>query len=282
MATKRTWTDEQLRIAVSSSATYFMVLRKLGLSGRGGCHWSVKKRVAELELTTDHFTSVSARPRPWTETELREAIAASTGWIDALTRLGLGPSDGHHERVRRHARNLGLDTSHFLRTRGAPDVRTTRWSNDQLRSAVAASRSYAEAIRLLGLIPAGGNYDAVKRRVRELGLDTSHFMGQAWNKGRKFFARPARALDEVLVSNRPTSSHGLKQRLFNEGLKQRACELCGWAQCAPDGRLPLELDHINGDKNDNRIENLRILCPNCHALQPTHRGLNKRSRRNRS
>jgi 5-methylcytosine-specific restriction endonuclease McrA len=48
---------------------------------------------------------------------------------------------------------------------------------------------------------------------------------------------------------------------------------------ASDGRIPVELDHVNGDKSDNRIENLRILCPSCHSLQPTHRGLNQKQRR---
>jgi 5-methylcytosine-specific restriction endonuclease McrA len=67
-------------------------------------------------------------------------------------------------------------------------------------------------------------------------------------------------------------------RLFAAGLKKRECEVCGWAEVSADGRIPLELDHINGDKNDNRLDNLRILCPNCHSLQPTHRGLNQRRR----
>lgn len=61
-----------------------------------------------------------------------------------------------------------------------------------------------------------------------------------------------------------------------DGLKPACCEECGWAKISNDGRLPLELDRINGDRNDNRIENLRILCPNCHSLQPTHRGRNKK------
>jgi hypothetical protein len=282
VARKRRWNDEQLRAAVASSNTYVMVLRKLGLSGQGSCHWSVKSRVGMLGLSTSHFVNPRRRPMPWTDGTLREAVASSTNWIEVLARFGLEPGTGCHEKVRRDARRLGIDSSHFIRHRGQTDTRSLRWTDDQLRAAVAGSHSYAGVIRKLGLVPAGGNYDAIPRRVRALGLDTSHFTGQGWNKGAKFLPRPARALHEILVIDRPTSSHGLKQRLFNEGVKKRECELCSWAQCAPDGRLPLELDHVNGDKTDNRLENLRILCPNCHALQPTHRGLNKRSRRNRS
>ena len=103
-------------------------------------------------------------------------------------------------------------------------------------------------------------------------------IGARANLGRKFPC-PRIPLDELLVANRWTGSHDLKLRLFAAGLKQQACEECGWAQRAPDGRIPVELDHANGYKNDTRLENLRILCPNCHALKPTHRGLNQRRRK---
>jgi len=259
-----------------------MVLRKLGLSGRGAVHWNVKQRVLALALDTGHFTGARADPAPWTQQTLRAAVAASSNWIEVLAQFGLEPGEGRHEKVRRDTRKYGIDTTHFIRKRGPSTKRLTRWSDAQLRAAVADSKSYAGVLRTLGLVPAGGNYDAAQRRVRALSLDTSHFTGQGWNKGGAFVARPAWPLEDVLVANRPTSSHGLKQRLYREQLKPEHCERCGWAERAPDGRLPLELDHINGDKTDNRLENLRILCPNCHALQPTHRGLNKRSRRNRS
>ena len=154
-----------------------------------------------------------------------------------------------------------------------------RWTDGELREAVAASASYSQAIRRLGLVPAGGNYVQVQRRIRELALDTSHFTGKRWNVGLKFRPSPPAPLEVVLVVGRPTGSHKLKKRLFRAGLKAPVCELCGWAARAPDGRIPVELDHINGDRSDNRLENLRILCPNCHSLQPTHRGLNHKRRK---
>jgi hypothetical protein len=150
-----------------------------------------------------------------------------------------------------------------------------RWSEDQLREAVASSRSFRQTIEKLGLVAAGGNYDQVQRRIKDLHIDTSHFTGKGWNKGGLFRPVKERRLEELLVAGQWTGSHKLKKRLFRAGLKSPACELCGWAEQAPDGRIPVELDHINGDRFDNRLENLRILCPNCHSLQATHRGLNK-------
>lgn len=150
------------------------------------------------------------------------------------------------------------------------------WSDQQLIDAVAVSRSYRNVLLLIGLVPAGGNYEAVKKRIQQLRLDTTHFMGKGWNREWTFDPRkPAIALELVLVEGRSTQSYKLKKRLFLAGMKQELCELCGWAERSEDGRIPLELDHINGRHDDNRIENLRILCPNCHSLQPTHRGKNK-------
>jgi hypothetical protein len=210
--------------------------------------------------------------RTWSDEQLREAVREARSYREVLARLGLAISEV--VRVRRRIKVLALDISHFASVR-ARGTGKRRWSDRELAAAVQQSVSVAQVIRRLGLIPAGGNYDAVQRRIEALVLDTSHFTGMRAGLRR---GTPPRPLQDLLVADLITSSHKLKQRLIREGIKQPRCERCGWAERAPDGRVPLELDHVNGDRSDNRLVNLRILCPNCHALQPTHRGLNQKRR----
>ncbi len=152
------------------------------------------------------------------------------------------------------------------------------WSNEQLVQAVGNSISIRQVLIKLGLVPAGGNYEQIHKYIKTIGLDTSHFRGKSSNKGKRIPRVPIYSLDEILVRNSYFSLRTLKKRLLKDGFKDPVCEECGWAQRSDDGRVPIELDHINGDRHDNRLENLRILCPNCHSLKPTHRGKNKKRR----
>jgi len=151
------------------------------------------------------------------------------------------------------------------------------WTDQQLRNAVSQSFSLRSTIKSLGLIPAGGNYSQIKAQIKELNLDTSHFTGKLWNKGKR--TGPIKTRTDVaalLTQGSAVQSYKLKKRLFEFGIKHPKCEICEWEKQAEDGRIPVELDHINGDHSDNRLCNLRILCPNCHSLQSTHRGKNKK------
>jgi len=148
------------------------------------------------------------------------------------------------------------------------------WNKEQLVIAVQNSKSLRMVIKALGLKPAGGNYKQIEKYIKVYNLDTSHFTGKLWSKGLKLGFKPKIPILKILVNHSNYQSFKLKNRLFAEGLKPMYCEECGWQKRSPDGRLPLELDHINGDPCDNRLENLRILCPNCHSLKLNHRGRN--------
>jgi hypothetical protein len=150
------------------------------------------------------------------------------------------------------------------------------WTNHDLMIAVRSSRSIRQVIKKIGLIPAGGNYSQVHQYIKELNLDTSHLKGKGWNKGMSgVYFHPVIPLDEVLVKGKKFQSHKLKQRLIRARIKKAECEECGWAKISEDGRQPLELHHLNGDSEDNRLHNLMILCPNCHSLMPNYRGRKK-------
>lgn len=153
-------------------------------------------------------------------------------------------------------------------------MRKRKWTVNKLRESAKKTHSIRQLLIELGLKEAGGNYKQIKKYLKEYGVDTSHFRGKGWRKGFKGAIKPVKPLVQILVKNSSYQSFKLKKRLFAENIKKAECELCGWKEKSIDGRIPLELDHINGNSKDNRLENLRILCPNCHSLQPTHRGRN--------
>jgi hypothetical protein len=112
----------------------------------------------------------------------------------------------------------------------------------------------------------------VRKHAEVWGISTEHFDPHAAR--RQALAREPIPLSELLVENATYSRKALKRRLYREGLKRRRCELCGQDEDWYGRRMALILDHINGIANDNRLENLQIVCPNCAATLDTHCGRN--------
>ena len=149
-----------------------------------------------------------------------------------------------------------------------------KYTDEQLIEAVKTSLSIAEVCRKLGIKAVGGNYATIHNKINKLNLDTTHFTGKAWNQGLKYkVVVPAKPLQEILKENTPYQSYKLKLRLIKEGLKEEKCECCGNTEWLGQP-IKLELHHINGNHNDNRLENLQLLCPNCHAYTDNYRGKN--------
>jgi transposase-like protein len=210
---------------------------------------------------------------PWTprvgREEVENAVSGAWTWRDVLTDLGYAYHGKNIETVRKWARRWGISTEHLSDNRG---LRRARYSDDELRRAVGASFSWAETLRRLGYCPSGNNWRTLKNRVAELGISTKHFDPYAASRARG----PQRRipLEEVLVRGSTYNRGALKRRLYQAGLKTRRCELCGQGETWRGHRINLILDHINGVRDDNRLENLRIVCPNCAASLDTHCGRN--------
>lgn len=149
-------------------------------------------------------------------------------------------------------------------------------TKEEFENAAKQAFSIAGMCRNLGLKPCGGNYKLMHNAIEQHGIDISHFRGKGWNVGLSFQPTCAKPIKEILVKNSSYQSYKLKNRLLKEGLKEHRCECCGLEKWF-DSSIPLELHHINGDNKDNRLENLQLLCPNCHALTDSYRGKNNKS-----
>ena len=145
-----------------------------------------------------------------------------------------------------------------------------RYTPAQVKDAVATSSSIAQVLKKLGLVPAGGNYQNIKQTIQLLGLDTRHFTGQGHLKGKSHDWSKKRPLSEIMVENSDFQSSHLRKRLINEGVLEPKCHECDLTEWRGKP-IPFELEHRNGNRRDNRRENLILLCPNCHSQTPTWR-----------
>jgi transposase-like protein len=147
------------------------------------------------------------------------------------------------------------------------------YTEREAREAVAASRSYAETLRRLGLRAAGGNAPLLRKWLERWRISTDHFDPYARSRGPRQSRIP---LEAILIEDSTYPRAKLKRRLYDDGLKKRQCELCGQDELWRGRAMSLILDHVNGVYDDNRLENLRIVCPNCAATLDTHCGRKNR------
>lgn len=153
------------------------------------------------------------------------------------------------------------------------------WSMDinDFSEIVKRSGSIGEIIQTLGYKPSGGLYWAIRKRCEIEQIDMSHIpFGLGSNKGMNRSVGPSpRPLSEILIRNSQyTNTNKLKKRLIKDGFLKEICYICKLNPLWNKKVLVLQLDHENGKSNDNRISNLRLLCPNCHSQTQTFAGRN--------
>ena len=146
-----------------------------------------------------------------------------------------------------------------------------RYSIEDVRQAVKGSHSIAEVLRRIGLRPIGGNYKTIHHLIDEYAIDTSHFTGQGWNVGLQFNPKPVLSDDTIFIKDSDYRCSWRLRERYKKKMGIRYCEQCKLSEWQGQP-IPLEIHHINGVNTDNRIDNLQLLCPNCHALTDNYRG----------
>lgn len=208
--------------------------------------------------------ATATRPTRYTPEALARALNDATNLRDVVVALGLEDSPYRRRYVSQRLRSFGLD---HTRLRGSH----FRYTPELLAEAAAQSASIRGVVRFLEARTVGGTEAHVGRLLKKYGIDTSHFTGASHGRGAR---SPTRLPAHHILVKAPADSGRTKALLLRRALDEVGVEVrcggCGTGSEWQGKALTLEIDHVNGDLTDNRRENLRYLCPNCHATTDSY------------
>lgn len=198
------------------------------------------------------------------ENAFQKAVKNSSTMKELIQNLGC---KFHVRNVNEAKRRLKVTDSHILKIK-----RSEIWNthtDDEFAALVKNATSVAEILRHYGFSGRGRNYDGVNKRIKHLGLETTHF-GFVDVQNQRIIP-----LDDIIVHglHPQYKSDKLRRRLIRNKIKNNQCEVCGI--CEWNGKpIQCQLDHIDGNNENNLLSNLRIICPNCHSQTDTFCGKN--------
>ncbi|MEU6117954.1 HNH endonuclease signature motif containing protein [Streptomyces sp. NPDC047117] len=203
----------------------------------------------------------------YTRERMTEAAASCADIDEVIAFFGTRPYERLRQYLLKRFAHFGIDVSHF---RHRKYTRHATVPPATLPQVISASLSLAETLRRLDMPDNTATRRVLRRWIAEAALDMSHFLGQAHQRG-KPSPTPIKSAEQILVKHdgrRRTQSAMLHRALRQIGVAE-LCARCGTGPCWHGRPMTLEVDHISGDWSDDRAENLRLLCPNCHAITST-------------
>lgn len=270
---------ELLKEFVKKSDSIKEVIIKLGLNENKD---SVKKNIERLirqnNIGISHFSSFKKlynRNHKYLKENLEPIVLKNYTYKDILLDLDLLCVESNYKTLKKYIKKYNINDTHLQIIQRN---NSKKYDEDKLRQTVSNSNTLSDTIRNLGLRAAGGNFNTIRKLIIKYNIDTTHFSPNEVRNHKliNFSQLKKISLSNILIENSTYSRTELKKRLYDEGIKERKCEICGQTEEWMGKKMSLILDHINGKYNDNRIENLRIVCPNCNATLETHCGKNNK------
>lgn len=276
--TKLKYPRDLLMRTAAVSTSMVDLMQRLGTPLGSRPQHYLRRRLEHYGIDTSHFVEESLPPREkrsYARELLEDAAARSHSIREMFEYLGYPPEDSPYGLVRKRLDQFGIDTTHFTRGCGRSLEDLPR---HVLVSAAARATSVSGLLKILGYRDNNGAARArVKRSLEAHGIATDHFTGQGHFRGSA--SRHRKSADQILRREEPGSNRtktALLRRALDDLGVPHICAECGIGDTWQGKRLVLEIDHINGDRLDNRRENLRYLCPSCHSQTGTFANRSRR------
>lgn len=186
-----------------------------------------------------------------------ENLAASASIAEALRSLGITPRDPRARKaLKDKLRAAGLELA---------GRNYRNYTVEDVQAAAKTASCFTDVLKSIGLAPHGGNIQTIRNVIESNNIDISHFdVTACFQRNKRVWA-----FKDIFCKNSAYPRPALRSAVFRFEVLEHKCTECGNEGFWNKKELPLDVDHINGDNADNRVENLRFLCPNCHRQTDT-------------